>query len=59
MVPPATATLALLLSAPTPAWAQRGAFVDSLIEFHSALFGTYGDESQSSHATPVPIESRR
>jgi tetratricopeptide (TPR) repeat protein len=41
---PAAAALALLLHAAPPAAAQPAAFVDALIAFHSALFGTYGDE---------------
>ena len=36
--------VALLLLLPAPAAAQREAFVDALIAFHSALAGTYGDE---------------
>lgn len=45
----AAATLALVLCATGPAWAQQAVlakdvFVDALIDFHSALFGTYGDE---------------
>jgi tetratricopeptide (TPR) repeat protein len=41
---PAVATLALLLCVAAPASAQKSAFVDALIDFHSALFGTWGDE---------------
>lgn len=41
---PATLTLALVLAGSVPARAQRAAFADALVEFHSALFGTYGDE---------------
>jgi tetratricopeptide (TPR) repeat protein len=40
----AAASLALLLGAPTASLAQKVAFVDALVAFHSALFGTYGDE---------------
>jgi tetratricopeptide (TPR) repeat protein len=36
--------LACLVAAPPAALAQKGAFLDALVEFHSALFGTYGDE---------------
>ena len=36
--------LAVLLVLPTTAAAQKGAFIDAFIEFHSALSGTYGDE---------------
>ena len=38
--------VALVLCFPTTAAAQRLAFVDALIAFHSALFGTYGDEGR-------------
>jgi tetratricopeptide (TPR) repeat protein len=41
---PATATLAIVLCVAAPARAQKSAFVDALIDFHSALFGTWGDE---------------
>jgi tetratricopeptide (TPR) repeat protein len=41
---PAAAALVLVLCAAPPAAAQPAAFVDALIAFHSALFGTYGDE---------------
>jgi len=37
-------SLALLLGASTVASAQKAAFVDAFVAFHSALFGTYGDE---------------
>jgi tetratricopeptide (TPR) repeat protein len=37
-------SLALGLSASTAASAQKVAFVDAFVAFHSALFGTYGDE---------------
>jgi tetratricopeptide (TPR) repeat protein len=40
----AAALFALLLMLPAPAAAQKHAFVDALIAFHSALPGTYGDE---------------
>jgi tetratricopeptide (TPR) repeat protein len=40
----ATVVLALLVAAPSAALAQRDTFADALVEFHSALFGTYGDE---------------
>jgi len=40
----ATVSLALVLGASTAASAQKAAFVDAFVEFHSALFGTYGDE---------------
>jgi tetratricopeptide (TPR) repeat protein len=36
--------LALLLFLPATAAAQKGAFVEALVEFHSALSGTFGDE---------------
>src|SRR5688572_21839936 len=36
--------LVCFLTAPPAALAQKSAFVDALVEFHSALFGTYGDE---------------
>jgi len=36
--------LALLLLLPATAAAQKGAFIEALIEFDSALSGTYGDE---------------
>jgi Flp pilus assembly protein TadD len=36
--------LAALLLLPTTATAQQGAFIEALIEFHSGLSGTYGDE---------------
>ena len=41
-----TAVLAvtLLLAVPVRAAAQKSAFIDAFIEFHSALPGTYGDE---------------
>lgn len=39
----AAVSLALLLGAPR-ASAQKVAFVDAFVAFHSALFGTYGDE---------------
>lgn len=38
------AATVLVLSGASPVHAQRIAFVDALVEFHSALFGTYGDE---------------
>jgi tetratricopeptide (TPR) repeat protein len=37
-------SLVFVLGAPTAAPAQKLAFVDAFIAFHSALFGTYGDE---------------
>jgi hypothetical protein len=37
-------SLALVLGASTAASAQKVAFVDAFVAFHSALFGTYGDE---------------
>ncbi|HEV8392728.1 MAG TPA: tetratricopeptide repeat protein [Vicinamibacterales bacterium] len=37
-------TLVLVLGASTTASAQKAAFVDAFVAFHSALFGTYGDE---------------
>ena len=40
----ATVSLALVLGAATSASAQKVAFVDAFVAFHSALFGTYGDE---------------
>jgi tetratricopeptide (TPR) repeat protein len=40
----AAVSLALLLGASTPSSAQQAAFVDAFVAFHSALFGTYGDE---------------
>ena len=40
------AAMAIVLCVPTAAAAQRLAFVDALIAFHSALFGTYGDEGR-------------
>jgi tetratricopeptide (TPR) repeat protein len=43
-VPAAAVSLALVLAAPTAASAQKTAFVDAFVAFHSALFGTYGDE---------------
>src|SRR5712691_8181902 len=36
--------VALLLTLPVRAAAQKSAFIDAFIEFHSALPGTYGDE---------------
>src|SRR6476619_1437865 len=36
--------LALVLGASAAAFAQKAAFVDAFVAFHSALFGTYGDE---------------
>jgi tetratricopeptide (TPR) repeat protein len=36
--------LGVLLLLPTTAAAQKGAFIEALIEFESALAGTYGDE---------------
>src|SRR5689334_12655174 len=36
--------LAFLFSLPVRAAAQKSVFVDAFIEFHSALYGTYGDE---------------
>jgi tetratricopeptide (TPR) repeat protein len=33
-----------LVPGSTPAFAQKAAFVDAFVAFHSALFGTYGDE---------------
>jgi tetratricopeptide (TPR) repeat protein len=42
----ASRLLALLLLLPAPATAQKPAFVDALIAFHSALPGTYGDEGR-------------
>ena len=38
------ALLAVLLLVPATAAAQKGAFIEALIEFDSALSGTYGDE---------------
>src|ERR1044071_5796517 len=38
------ASLVLVLGASTAAFAQKDAFVDAFVAFHSALFGTYGDE---------------
>jgi tetratricopeptide (TPR) repeat protein len=40
----AAVSLALVLGAATAASAQKPAFVDAFVAFHSALFGTYGDE---------------
>jgi tetratricopeptide (TPR) repeat protein len=40
----AAVLLALLVGAPTASSAQKLAFVDAFVAFHSALFGTYGDE---------------
>lgn len=37
-------SLAVVLGASTAASAQKLAFVDAFVAFHSALFGTYGDE---------------
>ena len=42
--------LALLLILPATATAQKRAFIDALIEFDSALSGTYGDEGVSVEA---------
>jgi hypothetical protein len=36
--------LAVLLLLPATAAAQKGAFIEALIEFDSALSGAYGDE---------------
>jgi tetratricopeptide (TPR) repeat protein len=36
--------LVCVFAAPPAALAQKAAFADALVEFHSALFGTYGDE---------------
>ena len=36
--------LVCIVTTPAAALAQKPAFVDALVEFHSALFGTYGDE---------------
>jgi tetratricopeptide (TPR) repeat protein len=36
--------VALLLALPVRAAAQKSAFIDAFIDFHSALYGTYGDE---------------
>jgi tetratricopeptide (TPR) repeat protein len=36
--------VALLLALPVGAAAQKSAFIDAFIDFHSALPGTYGDE---------------
>lgn len=36
--------LVFLLLLPAPAAAQKGAFIEAFLEFHSALSGTYGDE---------------
>lgn len=36
--------LVFLLLLPAPAAAQKGAFIEALLDFHSALSGTYGDE---------------
>src|SRR5690349_13862110 len=38
--------VAFLLLRPVGAAAQKSAFIDAFIEFHSALPGTYGDEGQ-------------
>jgi tetratricopeptide (TPR) repeat protein len=40
----AAVSVALVLGATTAASAQKVAFVDAFVAFHSALFGTYGDE---------------
>ena len=40
----AAVSLTIVISAPTSAAAQKLAFVDAFVAFHSALFGTYGDE---------------
>ena len=40
----AALSLGILLGSPTGALAQKLAFVDAFVAFHSALFGTYGDE---------------
>jgi tetratricopeptide (TPR) repeat protein len=40
----AAASVALLLVLPVRASAQKDAFVDAFVAFHSALAGTYGDE---------------
>jgi len=37
-------SLALVLGVATSAFAQKAAFLDAFVAFHSALFGTYGDE---------------
>ena len=37
-------SLTLVLGMSTAASAQKAAFVDAFVAFHSALFGTYGDE---------------
>jgi tetratricopeptide (TPR) repeat protein len=42
----AAVSLTLVISAPTSAAAQKLAFVDAFVAFHSALFGTYGDEGR-------------
>ncbi|HET9266837.1 MAG TPA: hypothetical protein VFO31_01685, partial [Vicinamibacterales bacterium] len=36
--------VACILALPVRATAQKSAFVDAFIDFHSALYGTYGDE---------------
>ena len=40
----AAVSLILVLGAPTAVFAQKPAFIDAFVAFHSALFGTYGDE---------------
>jgi tetratricopeptide (TPR) repeat protein len=42
--------LAVLLVLPATAAAQKGAFIEALIEFDSALSGTYGDEGPRAEA---------
>jgi tetratricopeptide (TPR) repeat protein len=36
--------VACILALPVRATAQKSAFIDAFIDFHSALYGTYGDE---------------
>lgn len=43
----ATVGVLIALLLPVPAAAQKDSFVDSIIEFHSALAGTYGDGGAS------------
>ena len=40
----AACAVALLLALPVRAAAQKSAFIDAFIAFHTALPGTYGDE---------------
>jgi tetratricopeptide (TPR) repeat protein len=66
----AAVSLAFLLGTSTPSFAQKTAFVDAFVAFHSALFGTYGDEGPEVTAaldrmstslaawTPSPEEAR-